>query len=749
MLARLTPFIIRHRRRVLVLAVLFLAVAGAFGGAVNKELSAGGFADPKAPSERAAALMESEFGGGAPNLALLVTSPAGVDSAAATAAGIALTARLSREPGVVQARSYWTLGKAAPLRSKDGTKALVLARLTGSEDQQIKGVTALRPRFAGRSGVLTVQVGGQLELFREVDVTIEHDLARAESIAFPVTAVLLVLVFGSAVAASLPLLIGVLSILGSFLTLHVLHGFTDVSVYAANLAISLGLGLGIDYSLFMLTRYREEVTRGLSPHDAVVEAVRTAGRTVLFSALTVLLSLSALLVFPLFFLKSFAYAGISAVFFAALGALVVLPAAIAGLGHRVDSLDLRKPIRRLLHLPAPRTKVVGEGAWHRLAVSVMKRPVGFGLAVVVLLLGMGLPFKDVSFSLPDDRVLPRTAQGHLLAEVIRTQFPGNESLALTTVATGTGDPTSRAADISSYALALSRLSGVQRVDALTGSYSGGRKVLPAGPQNRAFATKNATYLTIVPSDQGFGPIGERLASAVRATPAPFRDVVVGGPAASLADTKHSLGASMPLALGLIAIATFLVLFLFTGSVVIPVKAVALNLLSLSATFGAMVWVFQQGHLTQYIGDPITTGSLDTSIPIIMFCVLFGLSMDYEVFLLSRIKEEYDATGDNTRAVAIGLEKTGRLISAAAALLALVFVAFASSDISFIKLLGLGVALAVLVDATLVRGILVPAFMRLAGRANWWAPAPLRRLHDRIGLTEAPGPSRAAQEMVDA
>ena len=748
MLIRLAPFVIRHRRRVLVLAVLFLALAGALAGGVSKELSSSGFADPSAPSERAAALLTSEFGSGAANLALLVTDPAGVDSPSATAAGLALTQRLAARPGVSQARSYWSLDRAAPLKSRDGTQALVLARLTGTDDQKIKAVEVLRPLFQSADSGVTVQVGGEIETFREVGTTIERDLTRAESIAFPITAVLLILVFGSAVAAALPLLIGVLSILGSFLSLHVLHQYTDVSVYAANLAISLGLGLGIDYALFILTRYREEVSAGLTRHDAVVETVRTAGRTVLFSALTVLLSLSALLVFPLYFLRSFAYAGLSAVLFAALGAIVVLPAVIALLGHRVDSLDLRKPLRRLLRLPAPRTKPVGEGAWHRLAVNVMKRPVGFGLAVVVVLLTLGLPFKDVAFGLPDDRVLPRTAAAHLVAEDIRNNFAGNEPYALSAVLNGTGNPKVKTTEISSYADALSKLPGVERVDALTGSFSQGHQVTAAGPVHAVFGAANATFMTVVPSGQGFGPAGEQLVRAIRATPTPLGQVLVGGPAASLVDTKHALATSMPLALGLIAVATFLVLFLFTGSIVLPIKAVAMNLVSLTATFGAMVWVFQQGHLTRFIGDPIITGTLDTTMPIIMFCVLFGLSMDYEVFLLSRIKEEYDETGDNTRAVAVGLEKTGRLISAAAALLALVFVAFATSDIAFIKLLGLGVALAVVLDATLVRGILVPSFMRLAGRANWWAPAPLRRLHNRIGLSEAPA-AAPARELVDA
>ena len=734
MLTSLTTRVLGAPRRVLLAALAFLVVAGVFGGSVAADLSAGGFDDPDAEAVAASRLLEQELGGGAPNLVLLVTAPGSVDDPAAAAAGTRLADRLAAEPGVAQVTSYWTTG-AAPLRSDDGDQALVLARLTGDEDEQIARVEELGPLYNGQSDGLRVELGGEIEVFRQVGDTIERDLKRAEAIVFPVTAVLLVLVFGSAVAAGLPLLVGVLSILGTFLSLQVLQGFTDVSVYSVNLAISLGLGLGIDYSLFMLTRYREERRAGHTDRDAVQRTVRTAGRTVLFSAVTVLLSLSALLVFPLYFLRSFAYAGISAVVFAAIGAIVVLPAALLVLGNRIDALDLSKPLRRLLRLPAPRPRTDGEGFWHRVAVAVMRRPLPLATIVLVLLVTAGLPFSQVVFGLPDDRVLPREASGHVIAQTIRDEFPSNEPLALSAVATGTGPAQERTDDVAQWAEAASALPGVSRVDALTGTYVEGTQVAPAGPGSQRLGGADATYLTVVPAGTGYGPDAEDLVRELRALDAPFDDVVVGGQAAALVDTKSALADDLPLALTLIAVATLVLLFLFTGSVVLPVKAVVLNLLSLSATFGAMVWIFQEGHLTWLIGDPITTGTLDTTMPILMFCVLFGLSMDYEVFLLSRIREEWLRTGDNARAVALGLERTGRLITAAAGLLALVFLGFVSSDISFIKLLGLGTALAVVVDATLVRGVLVPAFMRVAGPFNWWAPAPLRRLHERVGLTE--------------
>ena len=591
MLTRLAPVLVARRRLVLVLAFVFLALAGGLGGGVAKELSAGGFADPQQQSELAAAELDHTFHTGASNFLLLVKTPAGVDQAAGP--GATLTARLAQHKGVTDVVSYWGAGRAETLRSKDSSQALVLARLTGSQDDAVKTAKALAKAIDGKAaGGLSVRTGGEFAVYAEVGDTIEHDILRAESIAIPVTAVLLVLVFGSAVAASLPLLVGVLSILGTFLSLHVLHGFTDVSVYSVNLATSLGLGLGIDYALFLVTRYREELARGRTVADSVEETLRTAGRTVLFSAVTVMLSLGALLVFPLYFLKSFAYAGISAVLFALVGALVVLPAALAALGHRVDSLDLRKPLRRALRMQPPRVKTVDEGFWHRVAVTVMKRPVGVGTGVVLVLVLLGLPFQSVIFGLADDRVLPRTAQAHEVAQVLREDFTGREAFALPVLLTPA--PSS----VTAYAEALSRVPGVERVDASSGRWSSGRRVA-AGLAS--YQVAGGQRLSVVPSIESIGPAGEKLVKQLRAVPAPAR-VLIGGQAAQLVDTKKALGGKLPLALGLVLAATFVLLFLFTGSIVLPVKALVLNVLSLSATFGLMVWVFQQGHLASWVGD---------------------------------------------------------------------------------------------------------------------------------------------------
>jgi len=454
---------------------------------------------------------------------------------------------------------------------------------------------------------------------------------------------------------------------------------------------------------------------------------------VLFSAVTVAVSLAALLVFPLYFLRSFAYAGIAVVGLAALAAVVFLPAVLATLGPRVDSLVVWRR----------KQKDVGEGFWHRLATFVMRRPVPVALSVIAILLVLGAPFFGVKFGQPDDRVLPTSAPARQVQDAIRAKFQDRESTPLAVVAPRTnGAGTST---VAAYAEQLSRVPGVARVDAATGSYAQGALVFPANAASARFTAPDATWYSVVPSVEPVSPAGERLVREIRAAPAPF-PVMVAGMSAELVDSKQAIFSRLPLALGIIAIVTFIVLFLMTGSVVLPIKALALNVLSLAATFGAMVFIFQDGHFSNFLNFT-ATGTLDTSNPILMFCIAFGLSMDYEVFLLSRIKEEYDRTGDNVSSVAVGLERTGRIVTAAAALLAMVFIAFSTSQISFIKMFGIGLALAVIMDATLIRGLLVPAFMRLMGGANWWAPRPLRRLHDRIGVRESGDDLSATEPLV--
>jgi putative drug exporter of the RND superfamily len=719
----LATTIVHRRKLVLVLALAWFGLAGAVGGGVASHLTTGGFVDKSAESTKVNDLLKTRFHTGDPNVVLLVTARQGtVDSPDVAAAGQALTRRLAGEPTIAQAISYWSLGSPPPLKSKDGRQALVLARLSGTDDQASTQVKAITPRYTITTDpTIKVQVGGFAQVFHQVSTTIREDLARAELYSIVPTILLLLVIFGSAAASLLPLAIGGLAVVGTFFSLRVVASFTHVSIFSLNLTTAMGLGLGIDYALFIVSRYREELTRGLEPNAAVVRAVETAGRTVIFSAATVAISLAALLVFPLYFLKSFAYAGIAVVVLAALGAVVVLPAILAALGRRVEWGTLWRH----------RVAEPGQGAWHRMAMMVMRRPVLIGGAVVGVLLVLGSPFLKIHFGLPDDRVLPSSASSRVVQDALRTNFDARETAAVSVVA-GTID----AGQIDHYAVTLSGLTGVGRVDALTGSYAGGRRLVPPGPANARFTAGpnvDETWLSVVPTVEPESPRAEALVKTIRHVAAPF-PVQAGGQSAQLVDSKASLFSRLPLALGIIALVTFIVLFLFTGSVVVPVKALVLNVLSLAATFGAMVWIFQQGHLAHALNFT-PTGTIDTTTPILMFCIAFGLSMDYEVFMLSRIKEEHDRTGDNVGSVAIGLERTGRIVTAIALVIAVVFIAFATSRITFIKLFGVGLAMAVLVDATLVRAALVPAFMRLAGDANWWAPGPLRRLHQRIGISE--------------
>lgn len=535
------------------------------------------------------------------------------------------------------------------------------------------------------------------------------------------------------IAALLPLALGVVAVMGTLAVLRVLVTVTDVSVFAMNITTALGLGLGIDYALFVVSRFREELRKGAAVDEAITTTLRTAGRTVLFSALTVALSLSALLIFPMYFLRSFAYAGIAVVAFAALAALVVLPALLAVLGHRVNKWSFGRH----------REKDVESGFWHRLSTLVMRRPIPLATAVVALMVLLLTPFLGVRFGLSDERALPKDAQAHEVGDILTEDYPARAMSPLLVLADA-GDPRSRTNEIADYSGQLSKLPDVARVDGLAGSYTDGRQVAGPGRLYQQFAGDDNTWLLIVPEVDPYSDAGQDLVTEVREMAAPF-PVKVGGTAASFKDTMSSLGDRLPYGLLIIAASIFVLLFLLSGSVLMPLKALVLNLFSLTATFGSIVWVFQDGHLKWLVGDFTATGSTVATNPIMMFCVAFGLSMDYEVFLLSRIKEEYDRTGDNTLSVARGLERTGGIVTAAALLMALVFLSFLVSGITHMKMLGFGLALAVLMDATLVRGVLVPAFMRLAGRYNWWAPAPLARLHARIGLRESDeDPVRPAQ-----
>lgn len=713
--------------------MLFMVVAVVLGTGAFGVLKTGGFEDPGSESARAAALLDEHFNGGDPNVVLVMTADGrDVVDADLAAEGAEIAARLGGIEGVEQVVSFWSLGNAPPLRSTDGDTALVLARVTGDETQVEERLLLVDEQLSGRQGSFDVLLGGSEAVFADIGHTIEGDLLRAELIAVPLTLILLLFVFRGVVAASLPLFVGVIAVLGTLLSLFVIGSVTDVSIYAINLTTALGLGLAIDYSLFIVSRFREELRTGRTVEAAVVRTVETAGKTVLISALTVAVSLSALLVFPLYFLRSFAYAGVAVVLLALAGAIVSLPSLLAVLGHRVNALRIgRRRDDRADH----------EGMWHRLATFVMRRPVPIAATVVAVLLLLGAPFLRVSFGIPDDRVLPESAGSRQASEILRSDFTGNNAESFGVVADGTG--ADRLDDVAASAATISAMEGVDRVDSAAGTFVDGRLVATSESDARFLAADgtDVTWMSVVPDFPVASQQGEQLVQDIRDLDLPI-EVGVEGAAADLVDTKAAIGDALPWALTIIVVATFVLLFMLAGSLLVPVKALVLNLLSLTATFGAMVWIFQDGNLSGLLGFT-ATGTLDTSMPILMFCIAFGLSMDYEVFLLSRIKEEHDRTGDNEASVALGLERTGSIVTAAAALLAITFFAFGTSGVSFIKMFGIGLGLAVLMDATVVRAFLVPAFMRLAGEANWWAPGPLRRFHDRYGLKEGDGPEPVA------
>lgn len=732
MLLRLASLATTRRRLVLALSTLGFLLITAVSGPVMNVLSAGGYNDPEAESSVAADLLEDRFDTGDPNFILLATPAGSVDDPAAVAAGRRLTEKLADQDGVASVTSYWSSEHASDLRSQDGRSALIIARLSGDETEAEDTAKDIAPKVTGDQDGLEVISGGLTEVNRQASEEIEKDLLMAEGVAVPITLVLLVLVFGSGMAALLPLAVAGISVVGSLALLTVIAEFTPVSVFATNLTTALGLGLAIDYSLFIVSRYREERGHGHDNNTALRIALTTAGRTVFFSSLTVLLSLAALLVFPLYYLRSFAYAGIGVVVFALLGALVVLPALLSLMGDRIDKFDLGAKLRRKRPPVPPERRF-----WHRLATGVMRRP---WPVLTVVLLGLAVlvaPFTQASYGLPDDRAMPQDAAAARVGDAIRDDFPSLAGQGLKIVLDGER-PASGA--LSDYAGRVSEVEGVGRVDTATGSFEDGRMVAPPVPgAEDTYTHDKGAWLSVNVGTEPYSEAGERQVADVRAVQPPAdTESKVSGLAAAYVDTLDALWSALPYALLIIGVLTLVLLFLFTGSLLIPVKAIILNMLSLTATFGAMVFVFQEGHMTWLAGDFTVTGQIDVTTPILMFCIIFGLSMDYEVFLLSRIREEYDRTGDNTLAVARGLESTGRLITAAAGLLSLFFIALITAGFTPVKILGLGTALAIIMDAVIIRGLLVPAFMRLAGRANWWAPAPLRRIHQRFGFHhEAP------------
>ncbi len=692
MFHRLGAFVAARAKLVLAVSLVVVAGCAVLGMGVFGRLQDEGFADPSAASTKAKALLDTKFGG-EPNIVFLVHARDGsIDSPAVTADGERLTRALTNDPRLRDVSSYWPAHVPA-LRSRNGADALIVAHVIHGSDGILKDYGNVDTANA------TLRIGG--DKGTDVGAQVGKDLAIAEAIAVPITLILLVIAFGSMVAAVLPLSVALIAILGTFAELGLLTHATDVSIFAINLTTALGLGLGIDYALLIVSRFREELSRGVAVPDAVARTTATAGRTIAFSALAVAAALATMLVFPVYFLKSFAYAGVGGTLFAALAALVVLPAILTLLGHRVNAG--RVPGVRPMRSPeAP--------FWGRLARAVMRRPVLWAAPVIAALLVMSAPLLHVTFATPDERVLPKSTATHQVGDTLRAQFAVKPNPIDSVLS-----PAPSAASLARYRSELRGLTGVTGVTTTT--------------------SEGTTRVSLATSyDSASGP-AQHLVRQVRAVPAPpGSTVLVGGATATLIDAKYAISSHLWLAGLIIVLSTLIVLFLFTGSIVQPVRALIGNALTLGATLGTMVWIFQDGHLSGVLG--FTPTPINTSMPVLLFCIAFGLSMDYEVFLISRIKELHDSGAPTRDAVIQGLARTGRIVSTAAVLLAVSFFAFGTSKVSFIQFFGLGSGLAILLDATLVRGVLVPASMRLLGDASWYAPGPLRRFHRAFGLREA-------------
>jgi len=622
---------------------------------------------------------------------------------------------------VLSYQTYWSTRSPLFVGASGHETYAVLRLAGGSDSAQMTAYQAISGQLAAPG--LTDHVGGQIPTELAINSEVKADIGRAEGISMPVLFILLAVIFGSLAAGSLPLAIGGLGILGSFAALRLLTLVTDVSIYSINITTILGLGLAIDYGLFMVARFREELRMQPTVEAAVARTVATAGRTVAVSGITVSVALASLMLFPEMFLRSMGYGGVATVVVVMLAALTVMPALLGVLGPRVNALGIR---RRQLRRP-PATEA--SGGWYRIARSVMRRPVVYVAVLIVVLLALGSPFRSITWGGTDARALPAGAAPRVVAQALARDFPANATTPIEVAVSYPGQaaalasPAQRAA-LAGYLNRLDRLPGIESGQ-VTGVAGGVARIdlrYAAGPESAA---------------------ARALVAQVRAVPPPAgARAYVGGVTAQLVDELASLGQTLPWMALVVVLATFVLLFLAFGSVVLPLKAIVMNALSLTATFGAIVWIFQQGHLSGLLRFT-PTGTIDPTMPILMLAIIFGLSMDYEVFLLSRVRERYDMTGDNTTAVASGLQRTGGIITSLALLLVIVVGAFSASGITFIKLMGVGMIIALVVDATIIRVLLVPATMRLLGPANWWAPRPLRRFYARYGIREDGSPAPAA------
>ena len=695
MFEKLGHLVVRRRKSMLAFFIIGILTAGTVGSLVFSRLDSGGYSDPNSDSYQVYNYLHDTLKIADPNVVVVVDSgDSPINDPAIAAKARLLEAEMAKVSGVTKTLSYWSTGGEKTLAAKDGKAAYILvyskAEAFTPESQEMGNY--FQKNFDGIRDGLTIYSGGIGVVGNAINKKISKDLAIAEAISIPLTFILLVLVFGAMVASAMPLIVGVSAILGAFFILYLISLITSVSIYALNLTTGMGLGLGIDYALLMVNRFREELHRGKSVEDSIVGMMSSAGKTVFYSGLTVLVTLLSLTFFPLPFLKSFGYAGVSVVAIAVAGALFGLPPILALLGNKVDKGVIRKSA--ITHKD--------DGRWAQTARLVMKRPVAVVLVSLIILGVLAAPIKNIAFSQGDSRILPASNPAAVATALQESRFASNIATVDFVIVNGAGKEN----EISNYIEEIKKVSGIVSV---------------SNPQAIGNDVRVVAYESMLPRS----PEAQKLIHDLREIDAP-QGTLIGGAAADYTDSQDAIANTLPWALGWIAISVLILLFVFTGSIILPIKAVLLNVMSLTATLGVLTWVFVDGHLQWLVGSFTITGSLDTSIGILIAVVVFGLSMDYELFLLSRIREEHLLGKSNVESVATGLQRSARIITAAAVLLAVVFAAFITSGVTSIKTMGFGVAFAVLLDATLIRALLVPALMRLLGERNWWAPKAMQR-----------------------
>ena len=696
MFERLGHVLVRYRKMAVALFVIGILLAGAIGSLIFSRLDSGGYSNPNSDSYKVYEYLRDELKVQDPAVVVVIDSgKTEITDPIVTQKALALEKKMAQEDGVTKTLSFWSSGGEATLKSSDGKAAFVLIYGEGEaftpQSQQLGEI--FQKKYDGKIDGLTLYAGGVGVVGHAITEKISQDLKVSEIISIPLTFILLAFVFGALAASAMPLIVGVAAILGAFFILYLFSLFTDVSVYALNLTTGMGLGLGIDYALLMVNRFREELHHGKSVEDSVVATMATAGKTVFYSGLTVLVTMVSLIFFPLPFLKSFGYAGVSVVALAVVGAIIGLPPILALMGNKIDKGVIRKSAI------TPKE----DGRWAQTARMVMKRPTAVVVLSLIILGILAAPVQNIKFAQGDSRMLPASNKAAIATALQDARFPGQTGTPIEIVIFDGAD---KSAEIATYAREVATVSGVIAV---------------AEPEVIGQDVRLVAYQSMLPRT----PEAQSLIHAIRDINAP-QGTLVGGVAADYTDSQDGISSTLPWALGWIALSVLVLIFIFTGSIILPIKAVFLNVLSLAATMGVLTWVFIDGHLQWLVGSFTLTGTLDTSIVILIAVVVFGLSMDYELFLLSRIREEHLAGKDNVEAVAVGLQRSARIITAAAVLLAVVFAAFITSGVTSIKSMGFGVALAVILDATIVRALLVPALMRLFGERNWWAPKWMQR-----------------------